>query len=358
MPSKVEFHFDFGSPNAYFVHKLDPAIEQRTGAKFTYVPVLLGGVFKLTNNQAPMVQFKGIKNKLEYQRLEIIRFIKKHGLTAFKMNPHFPVNTVQIMRGAAAAEMDGGLAPYVDAVFRCMWEEGRKMDDPEVIRAALDQSGLDGARVLARIQDQEVKEGCSRTRKPRWRAARSARPRSSSGTRSSSARTACARSRRRSWPRPPGDEAAFSLSPFSFSVGRGNPVEHTMRRRQLFADRAEAGRLLAEPLVAMRLSHPLVLALPRGGVPVGAEIARRLQRAAGYRVRAQARRAGAARARGRRRRRWVRSGDRAQRRAGGEARPLRGLHRRGSQARAGGHRAPPTGVGRRCGRRSISRTGR
>jgi 2-hydroxychromene-2-carboxylate isomerase len=158
MPSKVEFHFDFGSPNAYFVHKLIPAIEQRTGARFTYVPVLLGGVFKLTNNQAPMVQFKGIKNKLEYQRLEVIRFIKKHGLTAFKMNPHFPVNTVQVMRGAAAAEMDGGLAPYVDAVFRCMWEEGKKMDDPEVIRAALDQSGLDGARVLARIQDQDVKD--------------------------------------------------------------------------------------------------------------------------------------------------------------------------------------------------------
>ena len=158
MPSKVEFHFDFGSPNAYFVHKLVPAIEQRTGARFTYVPVLLGGVFKLTNNQAPMVQFKGIKNKLEYQRLEVIRFVKKHGLTAFKMNPHFPVNTVQVMRGAAAAEMDGGLAPYVDAVFRCMWEEGKKMDDPEVIRAALDQSGLDGARVLARIQDQDVKD--------------------------------------------------------------------------------------------------------------------------------------------------------------------------------------------------------
>jgi 2-hydroxychromene-2-carboxylate isomerase len=75
MTPKVEFHFDFGSPNAYFVHKLIPAVEQRTGAKFIYVPVLLGGVFKLTNNQAPMVQFKGIKNKLEYQQLETRRFI-------------------------------------------------------------------------------------------------------------------------------------------------------------------------------------------------------------------------------------------------------------------------------------------
>jgi 2-hydroxychromene-2-carboxylate isomerase len=155
---KVEFHFDVGSPNAYLVHKLIPGIEQRTGAKLIYVPILLGGVFKLTNNQAPMVQFKGIKNKLEYQRLEFTRFIRTHGLARFKMNPHFPVNTVQVMRGAVAAEMDGQLARYVDAVFRNMWEEGLKMDDPAVITAALTQSGLDGARTLARIQDQDVKD--------------------------------------------------------------------------------------------------------------------------------------------------------------------------------------------------------
>jgi 2-hydroxychromene-2-carboxylate isomerase len=158
MSPKVEFHFDFGSPNAYIAHKLIPGIEERTGATFTYVPVLLGGVFKLTNNQAPMLQFKGIKNKLEYQRLEMIRFLKKHGLSAFRMNPHFPVNTVQIMRGAAAAEIDGGLATYVDAVFRHMWEEERKMDDPAVIGAALDAAGIEGTRVLARIQDQDVKD--------------------------------------------------------------------------------------------------------------------------------------------------------------------------------------------------------
>ena len=158
MTPKVEFHFDFGSPNAYFVHKLIPQVEQRTGAKVAYVPILLGGVFKLTNNQSPVAQFKDIKNKLPYQRLEIERFVKKHGLTQFKMNPHFPVNTVQIMRGAVAAEMDGQRAKYVDAVFRHMWEEEKKMDDPEVIRAALDGSGIDGARVLARIQDQDVKD--------------------------------------------------------------------------------------------------------------------------------------------------------------------------------------------------------
>jgi 2-hydroxychromene-2-carboxylate isomerase len=154
----VEFHFDFGSPNAYFSHRVIPAIEARTGAKFVYVPVLLGGVFKLTNNQPPMVQFKGIKNKGEYQMLETRRFIARHKLDKFRMNPHFPVNTVQIMRGAVAAEMDGNLARYVEAVFRSMWEDEKKMDDPAVIQAALDAAGLNGAHTLARIQDQAVKD--------------------------------------------------------------------------------------------------------------------------------------------------------------------------------------------------------
>ena len=154
----VEFHFDFGSPNAYFCHKLIPEIEKRTGATFEYIPVLLGGVFKLTNNQSPMVAFADIKNKQEYNRLETQRFIARHGLTTFNRNPHFPVNTIQIMRGAVAAKIDDCFADYVDAVYHHMWEDPKKMDEPDVIRAALEASGLDGAGVLARTQDQEVKD--------------------------------------------------------------------------------------------------------------------------------------------------------------------------------------------------------
>ena len=153
-----EFHFDFGSPNAYLAHCVLPAIEARTGARFVYVPVLLGGVFKLTNNASPMVVFKDIANKLAYQGIETKRFISRHGITRFRRNPHFPVNTLQIMRGAVAAQAEGDLPRYVDAVFHHMWEEPKKMDEPEVIRAALDQSGLDGARLMARAQEPEVKQ--------------------------------------------------------------------------------------------------------------------------------------------------------------------------------------------------------
>jgi 2-hydroxychromene-2-carboxylate isomerase len=156
--TSVEFHFDFGSPNAYFAHRVIPAIEARTGARFRYVPILLGGVFKATNNRSPAETLKGIKNKPEYERLETERFIRRHGITNFQRNPFFPVNTLQIMRGAVAAEFDGIFAGYVEAVFHHMWEEPKKMDDPEVIRGALDGSGLDGGRTLVRVQDPAVKE--------------------------------------------------------------------------------------------------------------------------------------------------------------------------------------------------------
>src|SRR5215468_10019187 len=155
---KVEFHFDFGSPNAYLSHLVIPEIVRRTGVEFTYVPILLGGVFKLTNNRSPAESLQGIKNKPEYEALERERFVRRHNITRFAMNPFFPVNTLLIMRGAVAAELEGVFTRYVDEVFRHMWAEPKKMDDPETVRTALAQSGLDAERLLARTQEPEVKD--------------------------------------------------------------------------------------------------------------------------------------------------------------------------------------------------------
>lgn len=156
--SAAEFHFDFGSPNAYLAHCVLPGIAARTGVTISYVPVLLGGLFKLTGNKSPMEWNKGVKNKGEYGRLEMQRFIRRHGLDRFTWNPHFPVNTVAIMRGALVAQRDGFGPAYIDAVFRAMWEEEQKMDDPAVIVAALDKAGLDGAAVAAATQEQPIKD--------------------------------------------------------------------------------------------------------------------------------------------------------------------------------------------------------
>jgi 2-hydroxychromene-2-carboxylate isomerase len=156
MPS-VEFHFDFGSPNAYLAHLVIPEIEQRTGAQFDYVPVLLGGVFKATGNRSPAESLAGIKNKPEYERLETERFLRRHGITHFRRNPFFPVNTLTIMRGAVAAQKLRVFERYVDEIYRHMWAEPKKLDDPEVLRAALTESGFDPERLLALAQTDDVK---------------------------------------------------------------------------------------------------------------------------------------------------------------------------------------------------------
>jgi 2-hydroxychromene-2-carboxylate isomerase len=104
---RVRFLFDFGSPNAYLAAKVIPDVEKRTGVSFEYVPVLLGGIYKLTGNSSPADYLKGIRNKREYMEVETERFIRRHGITSFRRNPFFPVNTLQLMRGAVAAQAEG-----------------------------------------------------------------------------------------------------------------------------------------------------------------------------------------------------------------------------------------------------------
>ena len=157
--AEVTFFFDFASPNAYMAYQILPEILARTGSTMRVVPCLLGGLFKATGNVAPMVQFAGVPAKLAYERREMERFIAAHGITMFRMNPHFPVNTLLLMRGAVAAELDGVLIPYVEAGLAAMWEEGLNMSDPDVFAAAFDKVGLDGKALLARTQDQAIKDG-------------------------------------------------------------------------------------------------------------------------------------------------------------------------------------------------------
>ena len=149
--------FDFGSPNAFLSHEAIPAIEQRTGAKFEYVPILLGGIFKATNNKSPAETLAGVKNKREFHALETERFVKRFQVQPYTMNPFFPVNTLNLMRAAVAAQLEGVFEKYVDAAFHHMWGEPKKMDDPEVALKAFAASGLDAAKLLARAQDPGVK---------------------------------------------------------------------------------------------------------------------------------------------------------------------------------------------------------
>lgn len=156
--TRIEFHYDFGSPNAYLVHKAIPSITDKTGIEFEYLPVLLGGVFKATNNVSPIVSLQGIKNKPQYQNIETRRFCATHGISPQVPNPHFPVNTLKIMRGAVFARDQDYYLDYIDALYGGMWEQALKLDDDDVIRATLSAAGLPIEEIMTGMVDPTVKQ--------------------------------------------------------------------------------------------------------------------------------------------------------------------------------------------------------
>jgi 2-hydroxychromene-2-carboxylate isomerase len=160
---KLEFVFDFASPNAYYCYQVLPGILERTGAELEIVPVLLGGLFKITGNQAPFVAFGGVKGKLDYDMLESKRFQEKHGITDFVFNSHFPMNTITIMRGLVAARELGVESAYIDAVLAAMWEQDKKMDDPEVVGSVWREAGLDADALMTLIQTDPIKDSLKQT---------------------------------------------------------------------------------------------------------------------------------------------------------------------------------------------------
>lgn len=157
MTTHAEFLYDFGSPNAYLAWRVLPEVEQRTGVTFKLSPVLLGGIFKETNNMSPFHRFGDVKGRLEYEQREMGRFMAKHAITNFAFNQNFPQNSLNMMRAAMVAEEMGELQKYTAACFRGMWEENLKMDDAEVFAHRMNDDGLPGTELLGKAAEQETK---------------------------------------------------------------------------------------------------------------------------------------------------------------------------------------------------------
>jgi len=156
MTKTFEFLFDFGGPNAYLAHKVLPDFCAQHQAEAVYVPVLLGGLFKITNNQAPLIRYAETPAKRNYEMLEFDRFVKAHKIP-FKMNPNFPINSLHLMRGAVAAQHLGCFMPYVEAIMAAMWEDGANTGDPAVVKDVLDEARLDSAAIFAKADDPAIK---------------------------------------------------------------------------------------------------------------------------------------------------------------------------------------------------------
>ena len=157
MSDKIVFYFDFGSPNAYLAYKVVPTIEARLGPVFEMKPALLGGIFKATGNQSPAVTLAGVPAKAAYERKETDRFIAKHGLDKYRFNPAFPINTLQMMRGAVLAKRLGVFEPYVAAIYAGMWEQALNLGEPEVFLGVLGAAGLPRQDFVDHIGDADVK---------------------------------------------------------------------------------------------------------------------------------------------------------------------------------------------------------
>ena len=154
----VDFIFDFASPNAYLCHKAIQNIEKTHDIKFNYIPCLLGGIMKLSNNQPPMITLAEIPNKSKYEfDTAFNRFMKEHNITKFKMNEHFPVNTISLIRGAIVAQKNDFFDSYVEIVLSGLWEQSLKLDSPEALHELLTKNDCDADQVIEGIAKDEIK---------------------------------------------------------------------------------------------------------------------------------------------------------------------------------------------------------
>ena len=153
MARTLEFYFDYGSPYSYLADTQVEAIAQRAGAALVRKPMLLGGVFKATGNHSPAE----LPQKSAWSAFDMPMWARHYDVP-FQRNPFFPVNTLALMRGAAAAQIDGSFERYHPAVFKAMWVEGRNLNDMKEVAAVLTAAGLDAGKFGARIQDPDVKD--------------------------------------------------------------------------------------------------------------------------------------------------------------------------------------------------------
>ena len=161
MTKTIEFIYDFGSPNAYLVHKVLPGIAARHNARLIYQPVLLGGVFKATGNKSPALGEGVVAAKVAYLRREMQRFVNRHDLP-FVWNPHFPIMSIHLMRGAIYAQGKPWEAAYIDAVFKACWVSGDDMSDVDTIRRELAAEDLPAAEIIDATRSPDVKDALFR----------------------------------------------------------------------------------------------------------------------------------------------------------------------------------------------------
>jgi len=154
MSKTVEFYFDLGSPATYLAYTQLPKICEQTDSRLVYVPILLGGVFKATGNASPAT----VPAKGRYMFMDLDRYAKRYAVP-LKINPHFPINTLVLMRAVTGMQLrhPERFAAFIDCLFKALWVEGRNLNDPATVGAVLSENGFDPEEILALSVDEDVK---------------------------------------------------------------------------------------------------------------------------------------------------------------------------------------------------------
>lgn len=152
---QIEFFYDYGSPYSYLANSVVPGLAVKHGAELVYRPMLLGGVFKTTGNSSPA--FEKVENKRSYGGIVMRRTAEMYDVP-ISVNPHFPINTLGLMRLAIAAQKEGVFEAFHDVVYPAFWQQGLDLGDVEVQSKLLSEAGLDAAALLARAADDDVKQ--------------------------------------------------------------------------------------------------------------------------------------------------------------------------------------------------------
>ena len=157
MTKSIELIFDFVSPNAYLVWQPLRALAARQGAQVHITPAFLGGMHKLTGNAPPFIRDAEVKGKNAYANLEMQRFIAKHGLHRYKMNPKFPFNSIKLLRMLVSLESDDQIK-FIDALIPAIWEDGLDVTDVAAVATVLTKAGFDAESLAAKAQDPAIKQ--------------------------------------------------------------------------------------------------------------------------------------------------------------------------------------------------------
>ena len=152
MNNQIDFYFDIISPFSFIAHKKIKKIIQNKKVLFNYKPILLGGLHKLAEIDAPA--FNKYKIKILQSDCELVS--EKNDIS-FNWNSKFPINSLYMMRGYLYVE-ENLKKLYLDAFFNAYWRDNIDLSNEIEITKILKILNIDNKKFFEGISNQLIKD--------------------------------------------------------------------------------------------------------------------------------------------------------------------------------------------------------